>query len=257
MPNHWDEEIFHKVLDQLCKGDLYLFAGAGLSMIAGMPSWNTLIGKFADAYIKQAVDQGLAEDIKRMAKDDGLDTRDRLGIVSHLIGLGNKGQDDLANILSDSLKITNYQALEIHEKLLKLPFKGYITTNYDLCFEEATKKYNCQYELIGNRWFVYPKHQCAKTDIEDLLASEMSNFLLHMHGCLEHEGREDFENIILSPEQYSKHYIREPMIKRIFDQMLLKHILILGCSMSDPWFMHEFLSIRGGESLNNVPLPIV
>jgi len=229
----------------LIEGKLYLFAGAGVSCLAGLPSWKKLLKEFAGGY------EGLPNNDKNIVKElPALIENCETVIIDHLLGLGTEGQRKYAEILKNTFR--QDVCSDVHEWLIELPFAGYITTNYDLCFEKACLKRNLKLNLIDGRRFCYPPHRFEHDakNIRDLSGCE-GPFLLHMHGCIEHNGKYDVDNIILTRRQYYDFY-NKPEMDCIYDNCFYEHILIVGTSFSDPYFMNKFKERRGHISATNI-----
>jgi len=245
MAKYWDDMILQELVQLLRDGKLYLLAGAGLSQLAGYPSWEELLKQFANAYKSiPTANQKLVDELPTLVANN------EIGIIEQLLSLGIHGTKEYAKILKNNF-FGNYKYDVVHQYLLDLPFAGYITTNYDLCFESASKAQNKKVELTDSNWFCYPKNKYdyAANKIEDLRSKKP--YLLHMHGCVERNGRVDVDNIILIPCQYGDFY-KNSMMNVISDTCFYENLLILGTSLKDPYFMKEFRYKRSPSSRSNV-----
>ncbi len=247
MAKYWKDTILNDLVELLKRGDLYVFAGAGVSCLAGFPSWQDLLEMFASAYrMLPNKDRNIENELAILvAKCD-------TAIIDLLLGLGTEGQKKYGEVLTTVLK--KHSCDPVHEWLIELPFAGYITTNYDLCFEEACRKKGLRVDLAGNRRFCYPRnqfdHSPTPADVTDLSAGG-GPFLLHMHGCPEYDGKYDIENIILTNAQYAKFYNRDDM-ECIYDKCFYANVLVLGTSLNDPYFMNKLREKRGPGSTTNL-----
>ena len=244
MAKYWQQTILDELVNLLKAGELYLFAGAGVSCLAGLPSWKKLLTQFSEAYKKLSNnDRNVVEELP------GLLRNCNTVIVDHLLSLGIEGQKLYSKILVSNFCGDCYS--DVHRWLLELPFAGYVTTNYDLCFENTCRKKNLKPNLINCSRFCYPRNQfdCNGRDIGGLRQNKP--FLLHMHGCIEHNGRYDMDNIILTNNQYGKFYKTAEM-NRIYDDCFYEHVLILGTSLKDPYFVNKFREKRGLGSTTNI-----
>lgn len=240
MAEYWDKNILDEIVELLKEEKLYLFAGAGLSCLAGLPSWGELLNQFAEAYKGQLdADPGVIKEIEYLVESKDI------VIINHLINTAN-GEDIYIDILRKNFTKPKYDIT--HKNMLELPFKGYMTINIDNCFETACKEYGIKQELINHRWFCFPEHRCFPQNYNEL-HNENQQFLFHMHGCVIHKGEYEFENLILEHSQYDKFYSSN-MMRSFFEKFLMKHILFIGTSMKDAYFMHKLKSVRSQVKRN-------
>jgi hypothetical protein len=107
--------------------------------------------------------------------------------------------------------------------LASLPVKEYITTNYDLLFEQAA-------EATGEKVRVLPYEPDQPS----------GKWLLKMHGCILHEN-----DIVLTREHYLRYNERNQALAGIVQAMLItKHMLFLGFSLSDDNFYNIASTVR-------------
>ncbi len=245
MATYWEDPILDALIRLLKQGSLHVFAGAGVSCLAGFPSWGDLLARFADAYrALPNKDRDIENELPTLVKK--CDTV----IIEHLRALGIEGRKKYAEVLTDIFG--QHVCDQVHEWLIELPFAGYITTNYDLCFEEACHRKNTKTELLDGRRFCYPRHafEQAPRDVKDLTANG-GPFLLHMHGCIEHNGKYDLDNIVLTGNQYTTFYYK-PEMDHIYDTCFYGNVLVLGTSMTDPYFMQKLKEKRGPGTDTNI-----
>lgn len=239
MAEYWDQTVLDELVGRLKANELYLFAGAGLSCLAGYPTWTKLLGDFAEKYRSTLTKDPLIE----QELDCLIKTKD-LSLVTHLLSCGNPGEDAFVEVLRHHFQTEN--TTETHKRLLGMPFAGYLTINYDNCFEVALQS---SHSLVNNRWFCFPKHKKTQNNnIKELYNGDQ--FLLHMHGCFLHKKKIDSENIILTKEQYTKFY-KDQSLKKIYDDLFCHSMLLLGTSFTDPYFLQELNKVRGHHNRDN------
>jgi len=236
MGSYWQPDVLSEIVWHLKKQDLYLFAGAGLSCLAGYPSWKDLLHLFANAYGELP-----GCDPKINGVMDSLVADGKLNILDHLMALGHPGEDAIVKILRQ--KFEQEKTSDTHRTLINMPFAGYVTTNYDRSIEAACVGVAGAEEMVNNRWFCFPQHKHAQVKNLDGIYDKRQ-FILHMHGCLYHAGRLDSENIMLMTCQYCKFY-ENSVIRKIYDDLFYRPFLILGASLSDIWFMNKLFEARG------------
>lgn len=238
------ENFVREVAELLSSGELYLVAGAGISNLAGIPCWPDLLKEFAEAYERQVGGfNPRAKKIAMLAEAGDLDLFD-------LMLFEAQGEIVLIDVLKKYFDDQRYD--KIHRKLLELPFRGIVTFNYDTCFENACRKESMQTELLEKRWFCFPRYRNREMDVQRMCDGD--RFLLHMHGCFRHDcegitGEYELENIVLTRAQYVKFY-RENTMDEILKCLAKKHILFLGTSLKDRYFLDGIAPFRKPEGPN-------
>jgi len=136
--------VIEKLKETIESGEAIAFVGAGAS--AGhYPLWDELINKLAKEVLdRDKVDQAGYEywiiNASKRPHQVVRGIRDKLG--SNLFG------NSLREIFRPKVGSNGYKFTQTHEKLLKIPFKGYVTTNYDPGLLEA------RYEIRRDTGFV-------------------------------------------------------------------------------------------------------
>ncbi len=232
------EKYIGEVAELLSRGELYLVAGSGISNRAGIPCWPDLLKEFADTYNRQEGKSSVrAGEIAKRAEIGDLD-------LFELMLNDVQGEIALIEVLKKYFDDQRYD--EIHRKLLELPFRGIVTFNYDTCFENACRKESMWTELREKRWFCFPRYGSREMDLQQMC--DGGRFLFHMHGCFRYDceeeiGKYEFENIVLTREQYVKFY-REKTMDEILKWLATKHILFLGTSLIDRYFLDGIAPYR-------------
>ena len=237
MGSYWEPDVLSDIIPLLREKKLYLFAGAGLSCLAGYPSWEELLKQCSEAY--RCLHLRDPEIVKEL---DSLVQKRDLAIVTHLLLLGQQGEDAFMKVLTNTFGPPG-RTSNVHRILVGLPFAGFITINYDRCFEIAAEEAKRASDLTGERWFCYPKHRAA-TNMQFDNLNTGSRFLLHMHGCFYHNGIIDSQNIILTKQQYSQFY-DTPEMNVIYNQLMYKPMLLLGTSFEDRNILQKLYECRG------------
>ena len=178
------------------QGHLALFIGAGVSMAAGLPSWDKLLKDLArEANIADADFKSLADSPLDQAELVWLNLQERLGpaVVEMVAGAE---QVSLA-----------------HALLAGLNAGQVVTTNYDELYEHAV-------ESTGRpRPAVLPREQ-AEPD---------RAWLLKMHGDIADE-----QSIVLTRRSFVRYDANSrPAGSLLQSLMMTKHLLVVGTSMSD------------------------
>lgn len=207
-------EKIYKAIDQ---DSLGVFVGAGLSVGAGLPSWEDLLGELIDK----------VENETQTAEDRIKDLRALNKNPTKYLLLA----EELREILSDTLDVfirekfddKNIRPTKAHELAVSLPAQFLITTNYDTLLEKAFVKVH---DSIFPSIFSY--------DQPDTINYNLWNneyFILKAHG----DAKNSPKNIILTEKDYRKvihqSYGYQSVLHTIFSSCT---ILFIGASLSDP-----------------------
>lgn len=122
-------------------GEAVLFVGAGISEGLGYPNWNKLL----DDLYKYASDCGYMSDIIDIDNDQEFYYQKRAQQIINIFKKSN-AISKYKNFISDAFKPRDIPKESICNKLVQLPFRGIITTNYDPSLEIATRNITPEYE---------------------------------------------------------------------------------------------------------------
>ena len=129
-----DLVIFENLLDVLGNDNCAAFIGAGISKISGYPLTNELIEHIRNR-----------SDVSAKELDARTDFRDKASLLHERMG------DEFFEALFsrfDSNVFDINSSVATQEHLVHLPFKSYITTNYDSCITDAATLQNITFEDI-------------------------------------------------------------------------------------------------------------
>jgi len=190
---------------------LVVFAGAGISVDAGIPTWNTLIEE-----MKSEVE---------IPKDDN----DYLRIAQ--MYYNDRQQKEYIEKVRIVLKHRKVKYNEIHEAIFKLSPEHILTTNYDDLLEQVIKKQSLPFSIVSkDKEFPY---------------SLNTHLLVKIHGDL------NDTDIVLKEDDYldysQNHPLIESFIKSVFAS---KVVLFVGYSVSDinlKMIMQEVRNILGQD----------
>ena len=209
---HWQD--LSSLLDA---GGYVLFAGAGVSVEAGLPSWKTALYELADALTPHSSARASV-----MREEIG---QNRLLHAAEEFYLALMTPEDRAGILREvfgkPVRVT--QRLR---KLVKQPFHSVITTNYDQALIEANNMESGK--LL----------QFTEFDLPDARVSR-ERYILRIHGRIEVPS-----SIVLSREHYQV-MLQNKQYKHFVQTLITDaSVIFFGFSFADSYFRTILEQIR-------------
>lgn len=190
-------EVPHELVEQLQRGNVVLFVGAGLSIGAGLPGWGALV-------------RPLAERI-------GYSGDDLLKAAQYYEN--RNGRHALITYLRDQLDTTAVESTENHDLLARLPANIVFTTNFDDLLERAYRKAERQVNLV-----------VGATELPYWDESKVN--LVKLHGTSDRPA-----SLIITERDYNTIYRSNALILQQLNTLLAtRTFLFVGYSMSDPDF---------------------
>jgi hypothetical protein len=193
-------EIPKPLVQAIARDDAVLFIGAGLSMGAGLPSWNQLLTPLADEIGLEGDER---DDLLQVALDYELE-RGRQPLIDHIL---------------EKTKTTHTGPTDNHRRLADLGIDTWVTTNYDdlleLTLRDAGKDY---VKVVLDQNLSY-----TRTDRVTLTK---------LHG-----DRLLPDSIVITERDYNTYFRESPRIQQDLNALLArKTLLFVGYSVSDPDF---------------------
>ncbi len=193
--------------------------GAGLSIPAGLPSWNGLLEYMIEKYsgLPYKLDEKL-DDYKMLLTDP-----------NNLLMIAEDLKETLSlkvynDILEEKFGQPDVKPTENHELIIKLNPQFIITLNYDRLIENAFNKINGYFP----NFFTYKQSREAANSFW-----KGKFFVFKAHG----DAFSDSSNLILTQKDYRKVLFRENGYRSLIQTMFTsKSMLMLGLSMTDPEF---------------------
>lgn len=187
------------------------FFGAGMSLAAGTPSWGDLLSGYFGLDDEVLQDRDLDDDPLTLAQ----------------LAAEQVGYERVQQILREEMGGYS-QPTTGHILLASLRLPIYITTNYDVLFENAWDA-------------VFPNQALTATIVNDLdlaggidvpdIVKQGGSVLLKIHGCV----RRSSEQLILTRRDYRTHYrANENFFALVRDVLHDYHMMFLGFSHKDP-----------------------
>jgi hypothetical protein len=175
-------QVPEELIKACVSGECVLFAGAGLSAQAGLPTWSGLLHEAVDLAIEQkAVDQRFGESLRVALQQGELESVSE-GLLAQL----GSGRYILYEFLRKRL-LEKTVLSNVHEILRDVPFSAVLTTNLDRLLEAT-------FSEVSPRALVY-----TSGNTETLLTALSSRafFILKLYGDLDSP-----DTVILSATQY-------------------------------------------------------
>ncbi len=204
--------IPESLIERISKNKVVVFVGAGLSIQAGLPSWNKIVEVILD---------GIGD---REPKKDKFKNALADGILSPLEVLTKIERHKEYAIEYLDKEIRSYDSVKptsIHKKIGMIS-TNIITTNYDCLLDENYPNFE-KINYSNN-------YKISKL-------SEYQNYIFKIHGDI-HEP----DKCILFPSQYENLY-SDKVSSSVFELKKIiseKSILFIGFSLSDPYINHVF-----------------
>lgn len=169
-------------------GNVIAWVGAGLSIGMGYPSWDTLVCK-----IVENIDNTLwgNSEIQEWARENANDAPEWVAEV-----LSQTHHKGYCNALIREFSHNAEEDSFIHALLSLLPFKWYITTNYDTLIERNLEKFmgykpniytpkNASSLLAKDdeQKFIYKVHESINEGLEDVILTETDYYSLIQGGA--------------------------------------------------------------------------
>lgn len=190
-------------------GRCLAWIGSGLSIPAGYPNWDNAIRILASCCFGEE---------KRMEREIAAG---RYSAAAEKCKERSKKRE--SDIYEDTLArlfgrrvVTRRLAYEL---LLRLPFSGYITTNYDPLL---------QYEARGT--------DCCLLSYPGLHAEESDRRpVYYIHGCARQDNTPDAKHLVLADSEYEEAYSDPGIVSGFLVRKLaLNHVLFIGTELTDP-----------------------
>lgn len=202
-----------KLVDAVAKGRAVLFAGAGLSLAAGLPTWTGLLDQLASAaatggYLSPAESAQLRRAVK---EGKYLMVADRIRRAL--------GSSDFDRALDEIFRGPGLKPTSLHALIAEIGFSAVVTTNYDKLIEGA----------FASHGIIPPTY--TFDDGPDIISALSHNrfFILKAHGDIDRKT-----TIILSERDYRNVLYRQPGYRAALNTIFItKTILFVGTSLSD------------------------
>ena len=216
----------------LSEGKLSIFAGSGISVDSGLPTWDGFVDKYINICMKlnNGIDSSLQfEDIISDAnKSKG---KNLISTISALKGkikeIENRGVN--TDFCADELNSLFYtvEPCEYHKYIVSTNYRHIITTNYDSLLEKAAEAEG--YWSLLTRSYSY----CDQQNLSIAIYSGKTA-IIHAHGKISDIKLDQF---VLTEDDYRSIMKHNPGFRLIINSIFLTNsVLFVGYGGSDPHF---------------------
>ena len=231
-----NEERKRELIELVASGEAVLIVGAGSSARVRYVTWDGLLQELEN------LANGCGAGLDQRRRNDPLIYAER--IKSHI--LNKTGNLSRYYALLQNLFCPKEPPFEdLHRKLVSLPFRGILTTNYDTVLEAALG--DIEPRFAYDNWLVVDENSAGRVH-EFLMAmnndKRITRRIAHLH------GRFDLANsIILSIEDYKRAYglnltdekSQEEnewklRFRLLWAVLATRRVVFIGFSMEDPYF---------------------
>ena len=231
------------MLTLISSGEVIAFVGAGLSAPLKYPSWNDLLAKLHGLASRTAPfdpSEGVKADVLQYAEE----------IKKHLDGRG--ALREFYNAVGREFMPRNgTNCTACHHRLAKLPFRAFVTTNYDDSLEQALN--DCAMKELGRArpdpGLVIKPNKADRHIVSLFLRSIVEPADKHQRHIGHIHGRyNDTANIILAASDYEDAYgfilkgskprdVPSSTLHRqlVWSLFATRQLVFFGCSMEDPY----------------------
>jgi len=218
-PKDDQPDVYKQIIDVIAHPNAIAMVGAGISCSQGYPDWQKLLGLLSTEATR--IDPSKEKLLQSLVKKDGLKCADKIKQIL--------GSEVFYSELVKNFGPDKPQYNELHEKLIGLPFRHFLTTNYDRILQAAHE--GC---LGGEKYVEHPLESHKEHgNLFDLMFSEGTpKRYVHVHGSIRFP-----QSMLLAYEDYEERYTRNPGFVEILKQLFTRRLVFFGFSLNDDDFM--------------------
>ncbi|XXX76640.1 SIR2 family protein [Sorangium sp. So ce134] len=201
-----DDEILEQLRERYASGNLIVFAGAGVSAAAGMPTWKQLAERLRDRARRRGADPAVVDEIQQYIASNQLIN----ALSAAKLALGPQ---DFNWTVDKELDDTGREVPEVAQAIaaLKPKLKAVLTTNIDRFLERA---FQGEWRMVDR-----PTADIAMD----------RRFILKLHGTLR-----AWDSWVFSRDQYDRAIFGSPLLQDAFGALYRAHsILFVGFGLAD------------------------
>jgi hypothetical protein len=222
------EHAIREMILRLKQRRLIAMVGAGVSVDAGYPTWNDLLGRMHSILTTLPTPP---EGPKYLSQLGRMDNLWRAQEYRRLLG-----EAGLRSVLWDVFKPNGVDTKPITAVLARLPFRHYLMTNYDNTLESALAVSGKKTPAID-----WTDSATLATVLKDLSNARGERFLVYLHGRYSTP-----ESIVLSEADYLRRYVlNEEAPRKLSAIFMTQPVLFVGFSLTDADVMYLMRAVQG------------
>ena len=196
------DPLLPELLDLIRKGSCVAFVGSGLS--SGIyPTWEELIST-----ICHNCGLGHIDSTQPLNADSLMELADTAKA---------QDRDSYDRTLIDTFSGTVTQTRRAYELLMKLPFKLYLTINFDPLLADETRK---------------PENQCSEIYKYPSLPYKEKRDVYYLHGLVEKDS--DLEVVLSKTEFEEAYHHKSSLYNILYRTFVWENLLFVGCGLREP-----------------------
>jgi hypothetical protein len=227
-----NEYTYEQLKETLDTGKAIAFVGAGASASL-YPLWGDLVQELAT----QALRRGMVNEATYnfWLDPDGMDPQQVVRRIKERLGDRTFGEI-LNEICAYKQGEDGKYYTPAHSALMRMPFAGYVTTNYDPGLLEARRV--LRPDVRATSYCDWTEHHAVGSWVTgDVFQSEKCP-ILFVHGYYQRS-----DDIVLEEDGYGKAYMRGPY-RRLFEKLWgQERLVFVGFGFSDPWTIYIVRSV--------------
>ena len=204
----------------LAQTDTILFIGSGISLWSGLPTWSGMIEELAQFVERSGANANL---IRAEAMKGEL-----LQAASY--GFDKLTKQQIGDFVRSSCQYGKAKPHQIHEKIVLLGPRCFVTTNYDDLIEQSLRKWQ------PDRFYRPPITNRQLTETAEVVHAQAVDFIFKPHG-----DAADSDSIILTREQYRlllPQGERQGALESVKMLLASRPVVYLGFGLRDPDFIY-------------------
>ncbi|GAA0973863.1 hypothetical protein GCM10009555_029290 [Acrocarpospora macrocephala] len=196
--------------------DTLLFIGSGVSAWSGLPTWRRLIER-------------LSEYLSRSGRQTELVDRELAGndlLLAASYGFDQLTPNERCAFLKSELDPVSAEPSPLHEAIVRLGSKCYITTNYDKLLEKALLRYRPDenFDVVTS---------LQRTEVAAIVQARSEGFIFKSHGDIH-----SCDSIILTREDYrALHGQSRNILQAMRTLLASRPVVFIGFGLRDPDFL--------------------
>ncbi|MBS7416996.1 SIR2 family NAD-dependent protein deacylase [Pseudomonas syringae] len=203
----------------LAQSDTIIFVGSGISLWSGLPTWSGMIEELA-VFLER---DGRSAELVRAEARKG----DLLQAASY--GFDKLTKQQIGEFIREACRYGKAKPHQIHQKIVSLGPRCFITTNYDNLVEESLRLWQ------RDRFYAPPVTNRHLTATAEIVSARSTDFIFKPHG-----DAADSESIILTREQYRRLLPQgesQAALESVKILLASRPVVYLGFGLRDPDFM--------------------